>query len=288
MRSNRVRLVTRGGTPVRVVTSAPSDPVEFVTQGPSDPVRIVTTGVSDPVRVIGSIPGSDIIGDGLRADAIAYWKMDEASGTRVDSTGHGYDLVDANDPTPSDTGKIGDALKSQDDPILYHELDASLSPSVDVSAGVTVAAWIKANQAQFFGVQNTVTGMIVLQPPELPPLQIGPKADFQMRVFCDSFGDSGFDAITQDISVDTWHWVVVWYDPVANVGYLQLDNGVIVSHVPWMGMSATLSIVVVGANNGANTNDTVWFDEVGIWARVLTSDERDYLYNSGAGRTLYP
>jgi hypothetical protein len=33
--------------------------------------------------------------------------------------------------------------------------------------------------------------------------------------------------------------------------------------------------------------DTVWWDEIGV-SQPLTSDERAYLYNSGAGRALFP
>ena len=36
------------------------------------------------------------------------------------------------------------------------------------------------------------------------------------------------------------------------------------------------------------STDSILFDEFGIWNQALTADQRTYLWNSGAGRTLYP
>ena len=35
------------------------------------------------------------------------------------------------------------------------------------------------------------------------------------------------------------------------------------------------------------TYSDIAVDEVGVWRRILTQTERDYLYNSGAGRALF-
>jgi hypothetical protein len=271
-----------------IVSEADSTPLADVT------AQTVTNNVSG---------GGDPIGDSIRAKAIAYYKLDETpSGARTSSTGV-YSLTENTDPVPSDTGKLGLCAKFQDDPNLYFVLESSPTlpgtPTTDIPNGYTSWAWIKCNQAVYildpqFG-NYTVTSLMVMSPTEIGSIQVGPASDGNsMRVFSDTFGvntGNGLtDIIEQTISINEWHLVFVWYDRDANLGYLQLDNQTPVSHAPWadlVAMSTVLQLISLGTNNGSNSVDTVWWDEIGV-SQPLTSDERAYLYNSGAGRALFP
>lgn len=124
MPSRPVRIVTQGPSePVRVVTQGIADPVRIISGTPSDPVRVVTSGISTPIKIVeGSL---DPIGDGLRVDVVAYWKMDEANGTRIDSSPHGLNLsLDWVDDVPATTGKIGQAAQFIDNTVSASALQS--------------------------------------------------------------------------------------------------------------------------------------------------------------------
>ena len=278
-----------------IVSGGAAIPVYDVTGMPDD----APVGYQPPVTP--PAPGGDPIGDALRADAVAYYTLDEKpNGTRADSTAHGYNLAEDTDPCPSDTGKVGNSFICQDSDEstgwkYFQLVKAGITPAIDVSAGITISAWIKTNQAIYVldpEIGYTVQGKILCGPAESPPLMIGAKSLSEMRVFCDSFAINGpgglSEILEQSISIDAWHLVTVWYDPDTDMGYLQVDNGDPLSHAPWRAMSTMLSFIHIGNNNNVNASDIVWFDEIGIWPRPLMSDERDYLYNSGAGRALFP
>lgn len=88
------------------------------------------------------------------------------------------------------------------------------------------------------------------------------------------------------ISATTYYHYVIWHDNTANKLYMQVNNGTVsevaLTVTPYDGASA----FKIGAQQTTNTSGmTGRVDEVSIWHRVLTSEERTYLYNSGNGRT---
>ncbi|MHC4751244.1 MAG: hypothetical protein ACYTFW_15405, partial [Planctomycetota bacterium] len=75
-------------------------------------------------------------------ELVAHWKFDEVkSGEVLDCTGkglHGKLVGDANIVTDSDRGNV---LKIEGDGFV----DCGNSPALDITASITVAAWIKVN-----------------------------------------------------------------------------------------------------------------------------------------------
>jgi hypothetical protein len=88
---------------------------------------------------------------------------------------------------------------------------------------------------------------------------------------------------TPAVTTGTWYFVVAWYDPTANKAYLQINNGT----PDEVAFSSGLNTGAVDLYLGSYRNVTGFLDgridEVGIWSRVLASDERTSLYNGGAG-----
>lgn len=224
--------------------------------------------------------GGDPIGDTLRADAVAYWKLDEASGTRVDATGRGNDLEPVNNPG-SVSGKIGNAAR-------FTILDSSYlqgPDSADLRMGATdleIVGWVRLRNKAASQWQTAFDAFLTDIERETY-LAYNGYADRLVFGTCgheaeaDNFGappenewlffDSSLDTAIPQIglrinntALDTW--------PISS-----LDEGTAVSFRigtdPW-GDEAEADV-----------------DELGIWKRLLTDEERAYLWNGGAGRALF-
>lgn len=90
---------------------------------------------------------------------------------------------------------------------------------------------------------------------------------------------------TDTISVNTWYFVVAWHDSVNNTLNIQVNNGT-VSSVSWAGgVRQSNADFIVGAAAGTTNNFYTdgRIDGLGLWTKVLSSDERTTLYNSGSG-----
>jgi len=91
---------------------------------------------------------------------------------------------------------------------------------------------------------------------------------------------TGFGAAT-----GAWAFVVGWHNAADNTVNLQVNNATAVSASHTGGCQETTApfrIGAYGSSSGGNFMDG-GIDEVAVWNRVLTSDEKAEIYNSGAG-----
>lgn len=83
------------------------------------------------------------------------------------------------------------------------------------------------------------------------------------------------------------YFVVAWHDPAANTTNIQVDDGVPNTLPHSAGVHVGTSRLYVGAR----PTPTDYFDgviqRVGVWKRLLSADERTYLFNNKRGRD-YP
>lgn len=293
MPSRPVRLVSDGGMPVRVVTGGLSDPVRVVTNGPSDPVRVVTSGPSDPVRVIsGSLTPviSDPIGDGLRADVVAYWTMNETSGTRIDATGRGNDAAD-NGSVGYAAGKAGNAAAFSNTSgqalIVPNNSDTHLAITT-----FAVSFWFK------MGVNDNGQYIMLFK---YDNVAAGPEIMIYYTELPQEFRAGTVDLIAISMPQDTsWHFIVFYQ----RIGAFPLDAspneiGVSIDHAAFVAVQIVDNVDINEPlyidSDMYDTYSELTLDEVALIKRasptsntVLTQDEIDYLWNSGAGRTLFP
>lgn len=225
----------------------------------------------------------DPIGDTLRADAMAYWKLDEVSGTRVDSKG-GFDLSVINGASVgSATGKIGNglAVTGNLDYIRYAGTGLSLG---DVN--FSVSCWVKMNSlatgqpTNVFDYMNDSTHRVEWG---LETDDFGDKFVFQF--YTRNGGANTYDLGT--ILTDTWYFMVCEYDTTNDKVRLYLDNQLASEGVINAPNTQTSNILTFGSE-GVLINANCVRDEMLFIDRLLTADERTYLYNSGNGRTLFP
>jgi hypothetical protein len=222
----------------------------------------------------------------LNTDLIAYWKLDEASGTRADSetTGTAQDLTDNNTVT-STTGKIGNAAQfTAANSEWLHRND-----STDLSTGnidFTFAFWVYLDTKSANQVLVGKSGASV----EFYCWYVNGSDRLEFRASQNGSSETAATANNHgSVSTSTWYFVVCWHNAASDTINISVNNGTVNS------TGFNVAGVVDGTNPfqvgrygaaGVYTNGRI--DEVGFWKKVLTSDERTELYNAGSGKTCCP
>lgn len=232
---------------------------------------------SEAIRFYPSFITSDPLStllDGL----VSYWPLDEESGTRYDSVGSN-DLTD-NNTVGFDTGVNGNAAS-----FVAANTEYLSRASVSQSAEWTMAVWAKSGDANagfvhIAGTWPNENGGL------LGTLLTGAPTNFNAVLW----GGTGaaFTNITSNVpnGAGNWHLLVGWFD--GDKLHLQVDGGTIVD-------SASLGSIWTGAGTlyvgsqfpGEHQSTNGQLDEVAIWSRVLSEEERAELYAMGAGK-FYP
>lgn len=210
---------------------------------------------------------------------VAYWSLDETSGTRYDSVGSS-DLTD-NNTVGSDTGKNGNAASF----VAANSEKLSVADSANTvwgedGNGVTVSMWVKPTRQaglEPLFVRNSGTRNF-----ELFDAQTGSGVYFFVQT-----DEGDMRAQSTEKALNQFYHVVAWFYPTDKKTYLSIDNGTpttCVSAQSSTSLPAAAGDVAIGG--WAITGDFFegLIDEVAIWSRVLTSDERAELYNSGTGK----
>ncbi len=234
-----------------------------------------------------------IIGNGLIKPAVAdsplltglvaYWKLDEASGTRYDS--HGSNNLTDYNTVASATGLLGSAISygasNTDKYIGCADNDALSMGDIDF----TIAGWFKRTDVNGQGqVANKWDWNI---PSREYLVDVHPSTYCRFYIATTGQTQVGVtDSFYPDI--DDWTFLVGWHDATANTINLQVNARTVVSSSHSGGVNAGSAAFTIGPysvlSNYATGCD---IDEVGIWKRVLTGGEIAQLYNSGDGIT-YP
>lgn len=208
----------------------------------------------------------------LTDSLVAYWSLDEASGTRVDATGRGNDLSEVGTPG-STTGKISNAVDTSSGNALSR---TSTSDLVTGDVDFTQTAWIWFDST----AGNTdIVGKWAVGGFEYT---LGMNASSRLTFFVEP---SAFDNIAATtfgaLSTSTWYFVVWWHDATADTMNICVNDGTVDTKAHSTGATAASSPFVIGQSAFGAHDGRV--DEVGFWKRVLTSGERTQLYNAGAG-----
>lgn len=87
-------------------------------------------------------------------------------------------------------------------------------------------------------------------------------------------------------STGVWYFVVAWHDSINNTINIQVNNGTVDSTAHSTGVYVGNGPFEFGSYDGQAFIDGS-IGDVGFWKKVLTAEERAYLYNSGTGHQ-YP
>lgn len=212
----------------------------------------------------------------------AYWKLDEASGTRVDS--HSTNDLTDNATVTQATGKISDAAQFTAANSEY----LSLADNAALSVGdidFTFACWVYLDSVGFRTVlskeSSSGTREYILWYDSTGAVatnrfhwQVQDAAANSGGVTANNFGAA---------STGTWYFIVCWHDSVNNQVGISVNNGTpdTASYSNGSFDSGTDFNIGREANGSRYWDGRI--DEVGFWKRVLTAAERTYLYGGGAG-----
>lgn len=245
----------------------------------------ITAGVSYRYRVIAynaggeSDPSSTATSNTLLLGLVAYWKLDEASGARIDSVG-GNNLTD-NGSTGATTGKIGNAALF--DPALSQNLSIADNPALSIGVGVSLSI--------DFWLYHTGTGNRTIISKGFGPSGGGYliyllSTDRILWQIYEGGGQYGVQSAV--LAASTWYHVVVTYDATTGMMRIHVNDG-----APVEQPSGPTSIPddTGTFRMGAFTVGGDYFDgrldEAGFRKRVLVASEITALYNDDDG-TTYP
>jgi len=161
----------------------------------------------------------------------------------------------------------------------YFSLASTSFPSM--VGGATVAAWVN-----FPSQAGTPEYLSWVGPGDNWNMYINGGGVYFQSYILDSV--SGFSqADSTAYSVDTWHLVILWYDPADMKTHFQFDaNAPVAGSALANGPLNTAANFNIGARNGASFI-TGRISQPMFWSRVLTAYQRAALWNESRG-TFYP
>lgn len=218
----------------------------------------------------------------LSTSLVAYWSLEEASGTRVDATGRGNDLTPNGSSLPGNTtGKVANAIQLSQVNVQY----LSIADNTDLSTGdidFTLACWCY--------IDNLSTRVMMAKWND----DVNQREYFlatvssRFNLYVSSNGSAQTNIAANTLGVPataTWYFVVAWHDSVANTLNICVNNGAVDSTSYSSGVFDSTAGFKIGANRASAVN--LWdgrIDEAAMWKRVLTGAEITDLYNAGSGR----
>lgn len=204
-----------------------------------------------------------------------FYNLDETSGSRADSLGI-YNLTDNNTVLYA-TGIIGNAADFEKDNSEYLSASSAILPT-GANADFSAVAWIKLETCSSEGIiLSQKSGS------ESGRFLFSVNSSCQLKVFLGGVSTT----ITGSTTLNTgeWYFVAVVRDTNNINIYL---NG---NSTPEGSASDGTALSTANFAVGANVVPELYFDglidELGIWNRVLSTNELSELYNSGSGCT-YP
>jgi hypothetical protein len=249
---------------------------------------------NDAADIISDFPAAnthqsrvELLGGSMATGLISAWRLEEASGTRSDNVGTA-DLTDNNGVTQT-TGpaNLGNAARfTRADTEYLSSADASLDMGDET---FTIAMWVRLrtgtlnlNQGGMGKWHSTGSNLR-----EYGLFYVGGGTQRWRMGVQDSGGTTAVISAPSAPTAEQWHLVIGWHDPVANLVYIQFDNGTVQSIAHSTGVNTlTAQDFEIGRTN-LNTIDQHLDGDVAfaaVWDRLLTEEERALLWNAGAGQ----
>jgi len=245
---------------------------------------------------LGIINVSNVTNVTLSTDLVAYWKLNESSGTRFDSKGNNH-LNDPGNNVTSISGKIGNAANFTNSRNQHLNISDNLALSMG-DINFTIACWVYFDSlADDRFILTKSASLSAANPGGEYSLEFDAggngKLQFAVRNTADNAGTiitttGGFG--TPNIKI--WYLIVGWHDSANDEIAIQINNGIVNKTVHTGGVKDANNNFLIGAASHLDLGPTRGMDgridECGIWKKVLTVQERAYLYNNGNGYTFNP
>lgn len=271
----------------------------FATNGTDDEVVLTVTGVANEnvnwyaqgffkVQTNG-LPAPRV--DTITNSILAWWPMDETSGTRADASGGGFTLsLLSGNAIGSTNGLLSNAalLPNNSAYALTHADSDAFSMQVG-GMSMTLAGWAllyatNADQVLVSKYAGT-TGQN-----EWALMWVASENTVRLTVYTNAASNSAM-VRTATNGVVPGAWVMVGFELDADnmVPRVRIGRGGVledfVTGPVMVGYSNTAAVPYFGKRTTTALNGAL--DNWGLWSRKLTEQEWTDLYNSGAGRNPY-
>jgi hypothetical protein len=206
------------------------------------------------------------------ANLFAFWKLNESSGTRYDSSGNGRNLTEPDGAVPSTTGKIANCAYFSGTRL------GSTSFGVNPNSNFSMSVWMKPRS--FSSYQHIIgapfqNGFYIGGNGPQFGSTVGYNLTFNL------YNGTVFGISAPTTAFDTWHHYVFIRE--GDTLKLYADN-------VYIGSASVSGQSFVGDpvfSVGGGEFDEYYFngdiDALGLWTRALTESEITYLYNGGNG-----
>lgn len=222
---------------------------------------------------------------------VSFWKLEEASGNRLDAytTVPTADKTAVNDLTPNGapsngTGKIGNGIVTVAG--SNQTVSKANNSSLQIANGqsFTVSGWV-------FRTANPITAMRPFSKTDsaggiLEWAVAYVQSTGKMRLNVNDSTGLHQTAVDDTITaaLNTWYFVVAWFDNVGNTINISVNNDAPSNAAFSFEVNPGTGPFLIGGTNSVSTFFwTGTIDAVGFWKRVLTAEERTWLYRAGTG-----
>lgn len=234
--------------------------------------------------------GSPAAGGGgstLTTDLVAYWKLDEASGTRNDSAGANH-LSDSG-TTASATGKISNGADFENSTPTHLSRSDNAALSLGADTAFAFALWIKVEA--YSGFQDHIVSKAAANDGTGDEYKLYFNGLNQLTFVVGNGSSSASVSETTlgQPATATWYFVVIQHDPAANTISIQTGTGSTLGTAVTAAWSGGTQDTTAEFRLGAATsNDNLAFDGVidEVYFRkgsTLSAGEVTQLFNGGAG-----
>lgn len=229
----------------------------------------------------------------LTDNLVSYWKLDESSGNAADSVGS--NTLTNNNTTAYAAGKINNGADFELSFSNSLSITDAAQTGLDLTGAFTISFWVKP-ESVVSGYHTMVSkgGISVAASDTTTQYLIwrdndgagsAERVQFLVRT-AGANKEIGYTTGSAILNAGTWYHIVAYYNPSTKME-LFINNVSVASSTSSVPASLVNTARPFGlgadeAATAANFFDGV-IDEVGIWNRVLTSDEITSLYNSGNG-----
>lgn len=224
--------------------------------------------------IVGCVPVRAALSDNLQA----FWKLDEASGIRVDSVGNNH-LTSQNNVGQAG-GRIGTAALFSSSLHQYLSVPDSASLSTGGGTSFTITSWVYLpTKTQHQAFISKATSLAVGE------FALYYQLDIDRFVFSTTTNNVAYPVFAHTFgspAANAWHFIVATHDANTNTNIIRIND----AHedaVTSLDPPDTLSSFEIGRFPSVMLYTNGRIDAVGFWKRVLTPSEITTLYNSGEG-----
>jgi len=217
----------------------------------------------------------------LTDNLVSYWDLNETDGARFDSTIRDNDLTD-NNSVLYGAGILGNAGDFEATDTEFLSIVAGDQTDLAISSDFSISLW-----AKFESLPTAGNAEFLVARKDLYMLGAVYNTAGTYKFILNIDGTSKL--IEWVPNLGTWYHIVEIYDASAGTIDVYVDDTPLTQQTGLPNSIPTTDATFYIGSDGYGTGYTMdgLIDEVGVWDRILTSDEITALYNGGVG-VAYP